>query len=258
MTEYRIDDLAREAGTTTRNIRGYQDRGLIPRPIRRGRIAVYSDQHLERLKVINDLLRKGFTMSHIGEFFARVQRGDDLATALGLRELVTEPFSRPQELVVDAAELRTRLRTRDPALLKRLITSGLLAPVGDTSPPKQYVIKDVETIGAYTEMMDIGIPLPWILSLQEKLDADMDRAAQTLVTAGREAITEGRFDGWIPESDEESDWAAEFINALRHTGRLAAQNTLIRSLNKELQRQVEDYLTVARERRDAARPQPPT
>ena len=41
MTEYRIDDLAREAGTTTRNIRGYQDRGLIPRPIRRGRIAVY-------------------------------------------------------------------------------------------------------------------------------------------------------------------------------------------------------------------------
>ena len=28
MTEYRIDDLAREAGTTTRNVRVYQDNGL--------------------------------------------------------------------------------------------------------------------------------------------------------------------------------------------------------------------------------------
>ena len=45
--EYRIDDLARVAGTTTRNVRGYQDRGLLPRPVRRGRIAIYTDLHLD-------------------------------------------------------------------------------------------------------------------------------------------------------------------------------------------------------------------
>ena len=32
--EYRIDDLARLAGTTTRNIRVYRDRGLLPPPLR--------------------------------------------------------------------------------------------------------------------------------------------------------------------------------------------------------------------------------
>ena len=32
--EYRIEDLARLAGTTTRNIRVYRDRGLLPPPLR--------------------------------------------------------------------------------------------------------------------------------------------------------------------------------------------------------------------------------
>src|ERR1700753_1342161 len=40
--EYRIDDLARLAGTTTRNIRVYRDRGLLPPPLRVGRIALFN------------------------------------------------------------------------------------------------------------------------------------------------------------------------------------------------------------------------
>ena len=32
MAEYRIDDLARAAGTTARNVRAYQERGLLPPP----------------------------------------------------------------------------------------------------------------------------------------------------------------------------------------------------------------------------------
>ena len=43
MAEYRIDDLAREAGTTVRNVRVYQDRGLLPPPRREGRAGIYSD-----------------------------------------------------------------------------------------------------------------------------------------------------------------------------------------------------------------------
>ncbi|PRC58401.1 MerR family transcriptional regulator, partial [Mycobacterium sp. ITM-2017-0098] len=35
--EYRIDELARLAGTTTRNIRVYRDRGLLHPPLRVGR-----------------------------------------------------------------------------------------------------------------------------------------------------------------------------------------------------------------------------
>ena len=36
--EYRIEELARLAGTTTRNIRVYRDRGLLHPPLRVGRL----------------------------------------------------------------------------------------------------------------------------------------------------------------------------------------------------------------------------
>ena len=34
--EYTIDELAREAGATVRNIRAYQERGILPPPRRQG------------------------------------------------------------------------------------------------------------------------------------------------------------------------------------------------------------------------------
>ncbi|ALG87033.1 MerR family transcriptional regulator [Gordonia phthalatica] len=250
MTEYRIDDLARAAGTTTRNVRGYQDRGLIPRPVRRGRIAIYGDEHLAKLRVINDLLARGFTMTHIAEFFKKVQTGDDIAESLGLREVVSRPWSQTATDTVPAAELHARLNTSDPKLLGMLREFGLIEPIGDDEFPSQYEIKDVESIDAYQRLMKIGVPLPYILGLQRQLDEDMGRAAQTLVSAGRRAVTEGRFDGWIPERGAEEDWASQFLNELRITGRVAAHNTLYRALDRELARQLDDYLAVAQERRE--------
>src|ERR1700760_776939 len=54
--EYRIEDLARLGGTTTRNIRVYRDRGLLPPPLRVGRIALYNDTHLTRLRAVPPML----------------------------------------------------------------------------------------------------------------------------------------------------------------------------------------------------------
>src|SRR4029078_11310935 len=47
--EYRIEELARLAGTTTRNIRVYRDRGLLHPPLRVGRIRPFTDNDLNRL-----------------------------------------------------------------------------------------------------------------------------------------------------------------------------------------------------------------
>ncbi|MCF8608717.1 MerR family transcriptional regulator [Gordonia sp. HY285] len=249
MTEYRIDDLAQAAGTTTRNVRGYQDRGLIPRPERRGRIAIYGDEHLSRLHVINDLLGRGFTMTHIAEFFERMEQGEDLAEVLGLRELVTAPWSRTPSETVSVEELYELLGTDDAGLLERMRASGLIEPIGDGALPEQYTITDTESIDGYVRLMANGMPLSYVLDLQEKLDEDMQRAAHTLVSAGRSAITEGRFDGWIPEVGEESEWASDFLSELRRTGRVTAHNTLYRALDRELSRQLDDYLAVARDRK---------
>src|SRR5947209_5281538 len=57
--QYRVDDLARAAGTTVRNVRAYQERGLLDPPRREGRVAYFDDSHLARLKLITSMLDRG-------------------------------------------------------------------------------------------------------------------------------------------------------------------------------------------------------
>src|SRR5215472_10593904 len=93
MGEYRIDELARLASTTVRNVRVYQDRGLLPPPRRDGRVGIYSDAHLARLRLIGQLLERGYTFANIGELVAVWERGGDLAEILNLESALGHPWS---------------------------------------------------------------------------------------------------------------------------------------------------------------------
>lgn len=106
VTEYRIDDLARAAGTTSRNVRAYQERGLLPPPEKRGRVGIYGDAHLERLKLIDTLLQRGFTTAHIDDFITGWESGKDLTEVLGLQHAVTEPWSRSDTVSIEMAVVR--------------------------------------------------------------------------------------------------------------------------------------------------------
>src|SRR5690242_20615686 len=68
--EYRVSDLARLAGTTTRNIRAYRERGLLPPPHLTGRTGWYDDTHLARLRLVTRLLQRGYTLGNIAELLA--------------------------------------------------------------------------------------------------------------------------------------------------------------------------------------------
>jgi DNA-binding transcriptional MerR regulator len=98
--EYLIDDLAQAAGTTVRNVRAYQDRGLLPRADRRGRANVYDDAHLERLRLIAGLLDRGHTLAGIKELLDAWEDGSGLGGVLGLVAEVTAPWSdeKPERL----------------------------------------------------------------------------------------------------------------------------------------------------------------
>src|SRR5437588_784942 len=99
MAEYRIDDLARAGGTTSRNVRAYQERGLLPAPTkRRGRALIYDESHLERLKIIDALLQRGFTTAHIADFITSWETGKDLTEILGLQHAVTATWGQGETL----------------------------------------------------------------------------------------------------------------------------------------------------------------
>jgi DNA-binding transcriptional MerR regulator len=105
MGEYRIDELARLAGATVRNIRVYQDRGLLDPPRRDGRVGIYTDAHLARLRLIGQLLKRGYTFANIGELLAVWERGGDIAEILDLESAVGLPWSDEIPAYVTAARL---------------------------------------------------------------------------------------------------------------------------------------------------------
>ncbi|GAB09510.1 putative MerR family transcriptional regulator [Gordonia araii NBRC 100433] len=253
MTEYRIDDLAREAGTTTRNVRGYQDRGLLPRPVRRGRIAIYSDVHLERLRVINNLLRRGFTTRHIADFFTGIQRGDGLADVLGLEDVVTKPWSSAHTTTMSAADLKTLLNTANPRHLARLAEYGLIAEVEGSAKPKRYRVLDTETVEAYSRLVKLGVPLDGILDVHGRVAEKMVGVAGSLISSGRRVIADQYHDGWIPETDDENAWATELLRELRKAGMVSAHNMLNRELDRTTSEQLAEYLGDAENVRDAGK-----
>lgn len=69
---YTVDELAAASGTTVRTTRYYAGLGLIPPPIRRGRMAYYTPVHRARLDLVRALQDHGFTLSAIEQYLRRL------------------------------------------------------------------------------------------------------------------------------------------------------------------------------------------
>ncbi|WP_424210835.1 MerR family transcriptional regulator [Streptomyces sp. BI20] len=103
---YRREELARLAGVRARNLRYYQERGLLPAPRREGRYAWYSDEHLARLRLIDRLLARGYTVNAIAELLDASARDDGLGRLLGLERELTRDWVREEPVVMTREELR--------------------------------------------------------------------------------------------------------------------------------------------------------
>ena len=62
----KLTELGERTGVPPRTIRLYIARGLLPGPLRRGRGALYGQEHLQRLERIRELQAQGLTLKDIG------------------------------------------------------------------------------------------------------------------------------------------------------------------------------------------------
>src|SRR5918911_4564458 len=88
-----VDQLAQRAGTTTRNVRNSQTRGLPPPPRLVGRVGFYDEGHLGRLRLIAQLQDQGFSLAGIAELLRAWEQGLSLADLLGFEEVLTAPWT---------------------------------------------------------------------------------------------------------------------------------------------------------------------
>ena len=233
--DYRIDDLARAAGTTVRNVRVYQDRGLLPPPRREGRTGIYSDAHLARLRLIASLLEKGYTFAHIAEFLEAWQRGRDLTDLLGLEEVLTTPWSDEVDDYVTADELVALFGQEqlDEESLQRALDQELVVPDGD-----RFRVPSPRLLHAGAELVRAGIPLPVVLGLSEQLKQDMERSARRLVGAVADHVVLPLTESYDTSLAEVS----ELINHLKPLARTAVDAHLAFAMERTVREMVQSQL----------------
>jgi len=78
-----IDELARLAGVTARNLRAYQSQGLLAAPRLVGRVGHYDSSHLDRVRAVQRLQARGFSLAGIKALFDAHDRGQTLDSILG-------------------------------------------------------------------------------------------------------------------------------------------------------------------------------
>ncbi|GAB3299676.1 MerR family transcriptional regulator [Parasphingorhabdus pacifica] len=198
MAEYRIDDLARSAGTTVRNVRVYQDRELLPPPRREGRTAVYSDAHLVRLRLIINMLERGYAFAQIKEMLSAWEAGRSLADVLGLEEAMGASWAEEGPRVISAAELSEFYGTQLTAEnIKRALELGLLERNGT-----DFIARSPQLFDAGVELVNLGVPLSEVLDLAERLQHDIDGVAKMLVRLVHTRVFDPEGTGSLPHRDD--------------------------------------------------------
>lgn len=180
--EYRMEELAREAGITVRTLRFYRERGLIPPPRREGRIAWYDDHHLARLRTIAALLERGHTLSGIADLASAFDSGRDVGEVLGLGEPTEEtPVRLTPEDLADYFEGEVT-----PENLVAALDLGYLATDGDEIVHISRRLLDVSSA-----LVKEGVPLAAVLAAGREVRGHAEALASLFVGLLRAHAAEG-------------------------------------------------------------------
>ncbi|VWC46025.1 MerR family transcriptional regulator [Burkholderia aenigmatica] len=174
--EYTVDELARVSDTTVRNVRAYQDRGLLAPPEKRGRVGIYDDTHVARLKLINHLLARGYTLSNIQDLIKAIDEGHDLRSILGLENAIGGRWSHELPKTYSLAALAQMFGPQATTQLSRVTELGLLERRG-----LSFVAKNPALLEAAAAMTKEGIPPRELLDVISLARPHFDAIARLLV-----------------------------------------------------------------------------
>jgi DNA-binding transcriptional MerR regulator len=121
---YSLSALVEQSALPARTIRWYQSEGLLPKPAKRGRDAVYGPEHVARLRLIAELRDRGLTLVAIRDLLKDERPSSTVAEWLGIDATLTAPWSDDRPRVVDRAELTAMTQGRRPGLLAELQDAG--------------------------------------------------------------------------------------------------------------------------------------
>jgi DNA-binding transcriptional MerR regulator len=225
VSELTVEQLAQETGMSVRNIRNHQSRGLLPPPDVKGRTGYYGEEHIARLRLVQELQTEGFKLDVIQRLIA--DGGAD--RFVGLRRVIQAPFETESPEVLTVEQLAERFGPTDERMLAKAEKLRLLVPLGDG----RYEAPSPTLLRAAEEVTERGIPLPAALSAIAKVQRSCKAASHAFVELFLNELWEPFEKAGHP--DERWSEIAETIDRIRPI----ASEALLATFRQTMAREVE-------------------
>jgi DNA-binding transcriptional MerR regulator len=261
VSDLTIDELAQTAGVVVSTVRLYQNRGLLPPPVKRGRVGYYGAAHLGRLRLIGELQDRGFSLAGIKALLDGMDRGQSLQAVLGIAggggagdDGASDgggpsTWVREQAVTMTVAELAVHLPGMefDAGLVRRTIALGLLEFSADGT---EVVVHSPSFLRIGSELAALGLPPNVILDEYEALATETAEIAARFTEVFRVHLWEPFVNRGLPAAE-----VARLVGALEKLGPLA-EGVVGMSLRHALQEAAERFIEAEATRLGVAIPRP--
>jgi DNA-binding transcriptional MerR regulator len=191
-----VDELAARAGVTVRTVRFYGTKGLLPPPvIGPRRVGHYSQEHLSRLALIEELQHQGMTLAAIERYVQQLPEGLS-AHDLAIHRAVVASWAPDSAEDMSRAELERRAgRQLSEGDLDRLVAMSVVRVAGadggvkGAGAPDSYRV-DLGLLRLGVQLLDVPIAHETILAARTVLLEHTRAAAHELSLLFRDEVSE--------------------------------------------------------------------
>ncbi|MFE9424902.1 MerR family transcriptional regulator [Kitasatospora sp. NPDC006697] len=235
--EYRVEELAEAAGITTRTLRFYRERKLLPPPRKEGRIAWYGEAHLARLRMIAELLERGHTLGGIAELIGAGESGREVAELIGLADAITSPWSDETPVSLGWSELAAAFGDQ----LTEANTAESLAQGYITVHEDGITHVSRRLMDATVALVREGIPLAAVLDASRKAQEYADAVAEVFVGLIRDQLL-GALADERPLAPGEAARLTEQLHRVRPLARTVADAQFSLALDHRVHSEYDEVL----------------
>ena len=222
MREFRVEELAAEAGITVELLRSYQSKGLLPAPRHEGRVALYGEHHLGRLREIFDLKHQGYSLRMISHLLG----GEG---AIGSKPSNAETLGDVEEEPLTLRQVAERARV-PPSMLRSLEASGVIVPrAGDDD--RLYSTADVRAVRMLLSLISGGLPIEEFMRAARTQIEASTRVAADAQDLFLHYVRDPMLETGIDEETEAEQLVAALALMLQATTTLISYNFQRRVLN---------------------------
>lgn len=178
-----VDELAARVGMTVRTTRYYATLGLMPPPIRKGRIAYYDEGHRARLEMVRALQEHGFTLQAI-EGYMSTLRPDTTVEELVLQRAMLVPWSPLAHEELSRAQLEERAGRRlSSKEINHLVDMRAVERSGRSFVPQP-------SLRVALDLLELDIPVEGMVAAGDAIHEHMAALAHDLTEVMRSQVVQ--------------------------------------------------------------------